>query len=83
MIRLLLLLVVLAAMGGAGYYLGYETGHAAGLARTRAGSVEELKQSYLDRLKGVEVRFQDKDGNITIPKVRWDEVKRDAAQSAP
>jgi hypothetical protein len=78
MLKLLLLLIFTGVVAGAGYWYGYDIGQKDASRASHSHSLSSQTEQYLDRLRSIEVQYRDKDGNIVIPKVKWDELNRDA-----
>ncbi len=74
MFKILLLIIVLLGLGGVAYWYGYNNGKADAQTNANARSLENTALQYVDKMKTIEVQYRDKDGNIVIPKVKWDEM---------
>jgi hypothetical protein len=77
MFKALLLLALIAGACGLGYWYGYNNGRVDGNSHSTERSLETNAGKYLDKLRTVEVKYKDTNGNIVIPKVEWDKMKTD------
>ena len=78
MLKLLLCLIAIAGLIGSGYWYGYNVGQKDAMSASHEHSLGSETQKYLDRMRSIEIQYRDKDGNIVIPKVKWDEMNRQA-----
>ena len=79
MFKTLLLLLLIIGACGLGYWYGYTNGKSDGLSHSTERSIETKAVKYLDKIRSVDVKYKDKDGNIMIPKVEWDKIKNENA----
>lgn len=84
MLKFIFLLLILGGGALGGYWYGYQIGREDALASNHSRSLETKTEAYLQKVQSIEIRYTDKDGNIVIPKVQWDELKkRENAEPLP
>ena len=76
MLKFLVLLVLFVSCGIAGYWYGYRMGHEDAVASNQSRSLESKTEAYVRTIRSLDIQYTDKDGNIVIPKVQWDEMKK-------
>jgi hypothetical protein len=75
MFKAMLLVILIAGVGGMCYWYGYRNGKADGDSHTTARSLENSAGKFLDKMRNVDLKYRDKDGNVVIPKLEWEDMK--------
>lgn len=77
MFKALLLIIVLLGTMGLGYWYGYNNGKNDSITNSDGKSLETKTTEYMERIRSVDIKYKDNDGNIIIPKVEWEKIKKD------
>ena len=81
MFKVLFAILIVIGSAGAGYWYGYKLGQEDARSSNQSRSLESKAELYMNKLESIDVQYKDKDGNIVIPKVKWDEMNKQNVES--